>query len=113
MYMNIVSAAYHIGDLVKYYDMYADDIVSGAGDGIVLRIRTYSYGTAPEASPDVPDASIFACNAKLDKNNEFKSHNHSLNIYLVYRFKEQNIDWYENHNLELISKADNNPDSRS
>ena len=100
--MNADSTAYDIGDLVKYYDMYADDIVSGAGDGIVLRIHSYSIGTDDGA-----------LNAKSGKNNELKSHTHSLNIYLVYRFKEQNIDWYENHNLELISKADNNPGSRS
>ena len=92
-------ATLNIGDLVKYYDMYADGIVSGAGNGIILHVHQYSF---EEEGTEHDDATPSALQDK------YSSRNYSLNIYSVYRFKEQNIDLYEHFNLELISKADNN-----
>lgn len=105
-------AELNTGDLVKCYDTYAEGIVSGAGNGIVLQVHQYSLGhDSPingESETNINDNAV-----PWASQSEISSRNYSLNIYSVYRFKEQNIELYEQHNLELISKADNNTRTRT
>ena len=63
-----------IGDLVKWYDLYADMIVKDAGSGIVINAKDTNYhgGT------------------------------YENKIYHVYRFKHNDIQSFIDHNLESL-----------
>ena len=70
-----------IGDLVKWYDYYAEgDIVKDAGLGIVLRVIEKAKALHP--------LSYYA-----DE------------LYLIQRMNYHNQEWYTSHSIDIIAKG--------
>jgi len=67
-----------VGDLVKWYDLYADAIVKDAGSGLIINAKDANYY-----------AGVY-----------------ENKIYHVYRFKHNDIRTFIDHNIELLEKQD-------
>jgi len=81
MVVAVDSEEINIGDLVKWYDYYAEgDIVRDAGWGLVLRIL----------QKPVPPYSGSKGKSEL---------------YLVQRMGRPNRDWYTSHSIDIIAKG--------
>jgi len=67
-----------VGDLVKWYELFADEIVKDAGSGLVMNVKNINY---------------------FDGVYENK-------LYHVYRFKHSDIYTFIDRNIELLEKQD-------
>jgi len=65
-----------VGDLVKWYELYADEIVKDAGAGLVMNHRNINYF-----------------------NGQYEN-----KLYHVYRFKHSDIMTFIDHNLEKLEQ---------
>jgi len=105
---------YAVGDLVKCYDTYADGIVRGTDTGIVLAAQVYQlpYREHMPAQPAIgmpgyTSALIESYAGTTDTLTTERRFSNNLNYYMIYRFGSQSTCWCEDHNLEIISKAEN------
>ncbi len=63
-----------VGDLVKWYELYADAIVKDAGSGVVMNKREINYHDG----------------------------SYENTIYDVYRFKSSDVKSFMDHNIEPL-----------
>ena len=63
-----------VGELVKWYELYADEIVKDAGTGLVMNYRNINY-----------------FNGKYENK-----------LYQVYRFKHHDIMTFVDRNIEIL-----------
>lgn len=73
------------GDLVKWYELYNDDIVKDAGAGIIVETKWWRYDEQPDRGPQYSSTIINT-------------------IHRVYKFKTNNDNWFSENDLELLSE---------
>jgi hypothetical protein len=73
------------GDLVKWYELYNDDIVKDVGAGIILETKWWRHDEQPERGPRYSSTIVHT-------------------IHRVYKFKTNNDNWFSENDLELLSE---------
>ncbi len=118
------SEPYEVGDLVKYYETYADGIVKGTGTGIILSAHVYQIPYKEGEGDPATERSVYggyrtplieAYSSAADSLPPMgtRIYGNRLNYYMVYRFGARSTAWYEDHDLDIISKANDKRASKA
>ena len=73
------------GDLVKWFELYNDEIVKDAGAGIIIETKWWRHDEEPDRGPKFSSTIVHT-------------------IHRVYKFKTNDENWFSEQSLELLSE---------